>query len=48
VTGDGFEDDFDGTHFVWHVVTPTGVSSSGGSSGDSDTGDGGGGSGYSY
>ena len=43
-TGDGFEDDFDGTHFVWHVVTPTGVSSSsGGSSGESDGGGGGGG-----
>jgi len=48
VTGDGFEDDFDGTHFVWRVVTPTGVSPSGSSSGDSDTGDSGGGSGYSY
>jgi predicted lipoprotein with Yx(FWY)xxD motif len=42
VTGDGFEDDFDGTHFVWHVVTPSGASSGGDSSSS------GGGSGYSY
>jgi predicted lipoprotein with Yx(FWY)xxD motif len=40
VTGDGFEDDFDGTHFVWHVVTPTGASSgSTGGSGDSSSSD---------
>ena len=45
VTGDGFEDDFDGTHFVWHVVTPSGVSS-GGDGGQSSSS--GGGSGYSY
>jgi predicted lipoprotein with Yx(FWY)xxD motif len=32
VTGDGFEDTFDGTHFVWHVVTPTGAASGGGGS----------------
>jgi predicted lipoprotein with Yx(FWY)xxD motif len=30
VTGEGFEDTFDGTHFVWHVVTPTGAASGGG------------------
>jgi predicted lipoprotein with Yx(FWY)xxD motif len=45
VTGDGFEDDFDGTHFVWHVVTPSGVSSG---SGSSDSSSSSGGSGYSY
>jgi predicted lipoprotein with Yx(FWY)xxD motif len=42
VTGDGFEDTFDGTDFTWHVVTPTGASSSDDtSSSDSDPG-------YSY
>lgn len=25
VNGDGFEDDFQGTHFVWHVVTVDGA-----------------------
>jgi predicted lipoprotein with Yx(FWY)xxD motif len=45
VTGDGFEDDFDGTHFVWHVVTPSGVASDSDSSESSGSG---GGSGYSY
>lgn len=28
-TGDGFEDDFQGTHFVWHAVTTDGSTSSG-------------------
>jgi predicted lipoprotein with Yx(FWY)xxD motif len=27
VTGDGFEDDFAGTHFTWHAVTTSGTSS---------------------
>ncbi|UYM06017.1 COG4315 family predicted lipoprotein [Solicola gregarius] len=40
VKGDGFEDDFHGSHFVWHVVTASGSASSG----DSD--DGGGYGGY--
>jgi predicted lipoprotein with Yx(FWY)xxD motif len=34
--GDGFEDDFQGTHFVWHAVTTDGSTS------DSDQG------GYTY
>lgn len=28
-TGDGFEDDFQGTHFVWHAVTADGSTPSG-------------------
>lgn len=38
ITGDGFEDDFDGDHFVWHVVS--GESTDGESpDDDSDSGD---------
>ncbi|WP_053205097.1 hypothetical protein [Jiangella muralis] len=37
-TGDGFEDDFQGTHFVWHAVTTDGSAPS-----SSDTG-----GGYTY
>jgi predicted lipoprotein with Yx(FWY)xxD motif len=28
VTGDGFEDDFGGQHFTWHVATPAGLAGS--------------------
>jgi predicted lipoprotein with Yx(FWY)xxD motif len=38
VTGNGFADTFDGQPFTWHVVTPTGVSSSSANSPASDSG----------
>jgi predicted lipoprotein with Yx(FWY)xxD motif len=41
VTGDGFSDDFDGTHFTWHAVVAGGTPS-GGSGGDNASGAGGG------
>jgi predicted lipoprotein with Yx(FWY)xxD motif len=33
--GDGQQDDFDGTHFVWHEATPTGAATSSPTSGSS-------------
>jgi predicted lipoprotein with Yx(FWY)xxD motif len=36
VTGNGFPDSFDGQAFTWHVVTPTGVSTSSANSASSD------------
>ena len=36
VTGNGFEDTFDGQVFTWHVATPTGVSTSSANSSSSD------------
>lgn len=44
VTGDGFEDTFDGEQFVWHVVTAGNASGSVGSSSETS----GGSSGYGY
>lgn len=38
VTGNGFADTFEGQPFVWHVATPTGVSSSSENSSSSDDG----------
>ena len=38
VTGDGFEDDFDGTHFTWRAATTRGSGSSTADSGGSDSG----------
>jgi predicted lipoprotein with Yx(FWY)xxD motif len=43
VTGNGFADTFDGQSFTWHVVTPTGVSTSSANSSSSSSG-----SGYGY
>ncbi|TDE00416.1 hypothetical protein [Jiangella asiatica] len=37
--GDGFEDDFQGTHFVWHAVTVEGGTSGGSSPDDSSDSD---------
>jgi hypothetical protein len=50
VTGDGFQDAFNGQQFTWHVVTASnsgGASQSGGSS-SGNASSSGGGSGYSY
>jgi len=49
VTGDGFQDAFDGQHFTWHVVSVGngGSGSAGSTSSDGSTSSGGGG-GYSY
>ena len=41
VTGNGFADSFDGQAFVWHVATPTGVSTSNANSSSSSDDDGG-------
>lgn len=38
VTGNGFADTFDGRPFVWHVATPTGVSTSSANSSEADSG----------
>jgi predicted lipoprotein with Yx(FWY)xxD motif len=38
VTGNGFEDTFDGQLFTWHVATPTGVSTSSANSSSSSDG----------
>lgn len=47
VEGDGFEDDFQGEHFVWHVVAG-GVTSDSGNDSENDSDDGGSGNGYNY
>jgi predicted lipoprotein with Yx(FWY)xxD motif len=50
VTGDGFQDAFDGQQFTWHVVTAgnSGSASQGGGSSSGSANASGGGSGYSY